>query len=138
VGHPAHPADRPGKRLIDDPGFRAELELCDRWGIPHSLFRGHGDGTWTDLDRRKALAYAAYNRSVCPHCGTRVDEWDENAGGDEDAYTAITHRCVGCQVLADKQKTVPQGDEGHGVKVALIPTSIHAAMQIARTSHNRT
>ena len=109
------------------------MELCDRWGIPHSRFRGHGDGTWTDLDRRKALAYATYARSVCPHCGTRAEEWEEELGGDEDAYTAITHRCVGCQLLADKQRGVPQGDEGHGVKVLLIPTSVHAALEIART-----
>ncbi|MEW2267802.1 hypothetical protein [Streptomyces sp. NPDC047868] len=130
---PAPAADRPGKRLIDDPAFRAELELCDRWGIPHSKFRGHGDGTWSELDRRKARAYADYARAVCGTCGTRADEWDEDLGGDEDAYRAITHRCIGCQIVTDKQKTVPEGDEGHGVKVLLIPTSVHAAMQIART-----
>ena len=111
------------------------MELCDRWGIPHSVFRGHGDGTWTRLDRRKALAYAAYQRTVCPGCGTRPEEWDETVGGDEDAYTAITHRCIGCQVIADKQKSVPSGDEGHGVKVLLIPTSVHAAMALARTQN---
>ena len=54
----AAPSDRPGKRLIDDAAFRAEMEVCREYRIPHSLFRGHGDGTWTDLDRRKALAYA--------------------------------------------------------------------------------
>ena len=109
------------------------MELCHQWGIPHSKFRGHGDGTWSDLDRRKALAYADYLKTVCPSCGTREEEWDEKAGGDEDAYRAISHRCVGCQLLADKQKTVPDGDEGHGVKVLLIPTSVHAAMQLQRT-----
>ena len=111
------------------------MELCDKWGIPHSQFKGYGDGTWCDLDRRKALAYATYNRAVCPTCRTRGDEWDEDLGGDEDAYTANTHRCIGCQIIADKQKTVPDGDEGHGVKVLLIPTSVHAAMQFARTHH---
>jgi hypothetical protein len=111
------------------------MELCHKWGIPHSRFRGHGDGTWTDLDRRKALAYADYLKAVCPTCGTRAEEWDETVGGDEDAYRAITHRCVGCQVIADKQKQVPEGDEGHGVKVLLIPTSVHAAMELARTHH---
>ena len=111
------------------------MELCHKWGIPHSQFRGRGDGTWSDLDRRKALAYADYLKTVCPSCGTRAEEWDEAAGGDEDAYRAVTHRCIGCQVLADKQKTVPEDDEGHGVKVALIPTSVHAAMQLA--SHHQ-
>lgn len=114
------------------------MELCREYRIPHSYFRGRGDGIWSDLDRRKALAYAAYTRSVCSQCGTRAEEWDETAGGAEDAYTAITHRCIGCQIIADKQKTVPTGDEGHGVKVLLIPTSVHAALEIARThtSHN--
>ena len=111
------------------------MELCDKWGIPHSVFRGHGDGTWTGLDRRKALAYADYCKAVFPHCGTRAEEWDETAGGDEDAYRATSHRCIGCQLLADKQKTVPDGDEGHGVKVFLIPTSVHAALQLQRHSH---
>lgn len=110
------------------------MELCDRWGIPHSQFRGHGDGTWTSLDRRKALAYATYTRSCCPTCGTRAEEWDEDAGGDEDTYTAISHRCIGCQLLSDKQKTVPEGDDGHGVKVLLVPTSVHAAMQVHRAN----
>ncbi len=109
------------------------MELCHQWGMPHSRFRGHGDGTWSDLDRRKALAYAAYLKTLCPGCGTRAEEWDEEAGGDEGAYRATTHRCIGCQILADKQKTVPEGDEGHGVKLALIPTSVHAAMHLIRT-----
>lgn len=111
------------------------MELCHEWGIPHSQFLGRGKGVWTDLDRRKARAYAEYRRSVCANCGTRAEEWDEDAGGDEDAYRAVTHRCIGCQVIADKQKQVPEGDEGHGVKVALIPTSIHAAIQLARQHH---
>jgi len=109
------------------------MELCHTWGIPHSKFRGHGDGTWSDLDRRKALAYADYLKQLCPQCGTRPQEWDENAGGDEDAYRATTHRCIGCQVIADKQKTIPDGDEGHGVKVALIPTSVAAALHIQQS-----
>ena len=111
------------------------MQLCKEYRIPHSHFRGYGDGTWSDLDRRKALAYEAYLKQVCPSCGTREEEWDERSGGDEDAYRAITHRCIGCQLLADRQKQVPEGDEGHGVKVALIPTSVHAALQIARHQH---
>lgn len=111
------------------------MELCNQWGMPHSQFKGRGDGTWSDLDRRKALAYAEYQRHLCASCGTRPEEWDETAGGDEDAYRATTHRCIGCQLLADKQKDVPDGDEGHGVKVLLIPTSVHAALQLQRDHH---
>lgn len=111
------------------------MELCNQWGMPHSRFKGRGDGTWSDLDRRKAMAYAAYQRHVCGTCGTRPEEWDEDAGGDEFAYTAITHRCLGCQTVADKQKEVPDGDEGHGVKVLLIPSSVHAALQLQNDRH---
>ena len=60
------------------------MELCRDYRIPHSYFRGHGDGTWSDLDRRKARAYADYLKQVCPQCGTRSQEWDEHAGGDEE------------------------------------------------------
>jgi hypothetical protein len=112
------------------------MELCRAYRIPHSYFRGHGDGTWSDLDRRKALALEEHRRQVCPSCGTRAEEWDENTGGDEFAYTAITHRCLGCQTIADRQEEVPQGPEGHGVKVALIPTSVRAALEIARTAQH--
>ncbi|MER6092455.1 hypothetical protein [Streptomyces bluensis] len=111
------------------------MQLCREYRIPHSYFRGHGDGHWSDLDRRKALAYETYLKTVCPACGTRGDEWDEDSGGDEDAYRAITHRCIGCQLIADRQKRVPEGDEGHGVKVLLIPTSVHQAMEFARNHH---
>lgn len=108
------------------------MDLCRQYRIPHSVFRGHGDGTWTNLDRRKALAHEAHLRQECPSCGTRADEWDEHAGGAEDAYTPITHRCVGCQLLADKQKSVPDGDDGHGVKVLLLPSSVQAALELLR------
>ncbi|MFE6412542.1 hypothetical protein ACFVOR_37045 [Streptomyces sp. NPDC057837] len=109
------------------------MQLCREYRIPHSYFRGHGTGAWSDLDRRKALAYEHYLKQVCPSCGTRAEEWDENAGGDEDAYRATTHRCIGCQLMADKQKEVPDGDDGHGVKVALIPTSVAVALELAKT-----
>ena len=129
MGHPAHIPDRPGKRLTDDDRLRAELEICDQHGIPHSFFRGHGDGSWSELDRRKAIAYRDYKRTVCQACGTRPDEWNEETGGDEDAYLAATHKCIGCEVLADKQAEVPDGPEGRGIKVYLLPGSVHAAQQ---------
>ncbi|MFH8745749.1 hypothetical protein ACH4GK_00600 [Streptomyces rimosus] len=59
----AGPADQPGqyggagKRLIADAQLRAELELCDRYRIPHSFFLGVGDGRWSETDRAKALAF---------------------------------------------------------------------------------
>lgn len=111
--------------------FRAELELCDRWGIPHSRFRG-GDGRWTRLDRAKALAYRDYQRSVCPQCGTRAEEWQD----DEDAYAATVQKCPGCEVIADTQAGLPQSE--HGLKVGLIPASVRAALDAERALKEKT
>ncbi|MEU1078524.1 MULTISPECIES: hypothetical protein [unclassified Streptomyces] len=122
----------PGKRLIADERLRAELELCDRWGIPHSQFRGIGDGQWTERDRDKALAYRDYQRSVCTQCGTRYDEWDHGFPGQEDAYVATIQRCVGCQVIAEKQDELKEEGDLHGKRIALVPVAVHAAQQAAR------
>lgn len=120
----------PGKRLTTDERLRGDLELCDRWGIPHSQFLGTGDGTWSARDRAKALAYREYQRSVCPHCGTRYDDWDHGAAGQDDAYVAVLQRCVGCQVIADKQSEAASSDtDPHGLKIALVPAAAYAAQQ---------
>lgn len=115
------------------------MELCHQWGIPHSLFRGIGDGTWTPRDRAKALAYRAYQRTVCEQCGTRAEDWVDDAGEFVDAYVAATHRCFGCQELARKQEEIPDGKEGRGIKVYLIEPSVQAALEVAerhRTQHH--
>ncbi|MDK0525009.1 hypothetical protein [Streptomyces sp. ML-6] len=132
-------AHGPGKRLIRDERLRRELELCDRWGIPHSLFRGIGDGGWTVRDRAKALAYLEYQRTVCPQCNTRYDDWDHGQPGEEDAYAVSVQRCVGCQVIADKQDELARntGDDQHGVKVALIPAATAAALAAHRSLADR-
>ncbi|MFJ8677215.1 hypothetical protein [Streptomyces sp. NPDC093589] len=131
--HPADGPHGPGKRLTTDARLRSELELCKEYGIPHSQFRGIGDGTWTARDRDKALALRDYQRTVCPQCGTRAEDWDQGGDDDtEDAYVAVTHRCVGCQVIADKQADVHEGSSSHGVKVLLIPASVHAATEVMR------
>ena len=123
----------PGKRLIRDERLRRELELCDRWGIPHSQFRGIGDGRWSERDRAKALAYLDYQKTVCPHCGTRYEDWDHGGDGEEDQYVAVFQRCVGCQVIADKQAELGEGDEAtHGMKVALMPVAAQAALDLIR------
>lgn len=122
---------RPGKRLIDDARFRTELGLCHQWGIPHSQFRGLGDGTWTAGDRAKAIAYAEFIRAVCPQCGTRESEWTDEQGDYVDAYVAVSHKCLGCEEIAMKQAEIPEGRAGDGMKVLLMPAHIHAAQQLA-------
>ena len=95
------------------------------------MFRGTGDGTWTGLDRDKALAYAAYQRGVCPQCGTRDSEWEDERGNYVDAYVAVSHKCLGCEEIAMKQREIPEGKAGDGMKVLLMPAHIHAAQQVA-------
>lgn len=129
----------PGKRLIADERLRGELELCDRWGIPHSQFRGIGDGTWTARDRAKAKAYQEYQRTVCPQCGTRYADWDHGHPGEEDAYAITVQRCVGCQVIADKQEELAadKDADNNGMKIALIPAAQAAAIEAHRALAKR-
>lgn len=102
--------------------------------MPHSKFRGAGDGTWTARDREKALAYREYLSTVCPQCGTRHDDWDHGGPDEEDAYAVTVQLCVGCQVIADKQQELARdkGDDTHGLKVALIPAATAAAIEAER------
>lgn len=102
--------------------------------MPHSQFLGIGDGTWTARDREKALAYRDYLRTVCPQCGTRYDDWDHGAPGEEDAYVATVQKCVGCEVIADKQQELERdaGGSTHGLKVALMPAAVQAAIEAER------
>lgn len=97
------------------------MEVCASYGIPHSRFSGAGDGRWTALDRVKALAWLAYSRAVCDGCGTRMGEWDPEHGGHRFAYTAETHRCPGCELIAMEQEQVPDGHDGRGIKIGLRP-----------------
>jgi len=92
--------------------------------MPHSQFLGVGDGRWTPRDREKALAYRAYVATVCPHCGTREDEWE----ADEEAYVAMATRCPGCEALAERQAQIPP--EEHGVKLSLVTPAVRAAVQV--------
>ncbi|MFG2956362.1 hypothetical protein ACGF5O_21895 [Streptomyces sp. NPDC048291] len=127
AGGPYRPG-RPGKRLKADPQLRAELELCEQYGIPHSRFLG-GDGRWSDLDRAKALAWQQWQRAVCPDCRTRLDEWDQAVGGHRHAYVTDTVRCPGCELIAQERDQVPEGRAGYGIKVTLLPRHAYEALQ---------
>ncbi|MGW0991993.1 hypothetical protein ACWD5V_01470 [Streptomyces sp. NPDC002523] len=120
LADPAGEPGRAGKRLSHDAGLRAELELCERFQIPHSQLLG-GDGRWSDLDRAKALAWADWQRSVCPECRTRLQEWDRARGGDPHAYVTDTLRCPGCELIEQERDHVPQDRSGYGVKIQLLP-----------------
>lgn len=107
------------------------MALCREYRIPYSQFRSLGDGTWSPADQAKALAYEEYLRGTCPQCGTRESEWVDESGEYVDAYIAVTHNCFGCEEIAMKQKEIPEGQAGAGLKVLLLPASIHAAQEIA-------
>ena len=66
---------------------------------------------------------------MCPQCGTREAEWVTDDGNYQDAYIAVSHKCFGCEELADKQAEIPEGKAGAGVKVLLLPASVLAAQQ---------
>lgn len=91
------------------------MAVCARYGIAHSAFLG-----WDPDDRDKAIWWELRERDRCPGCGTRQEEWDEDRGGDRDAYRAEVHRCRGCQVRATKQAEVSRDDLGDGVHVVLV------------------
>lgn len=107
------------------------MALCRQYGIPYSQFRAGGDGRWTAGDQAKALAYEEYLRGACPQCGTRESEWVDDNGDFVDAYIAVTHTCFGCDEISMKQKEIPEGQAGGGLKVLLLPAHIHAAQQLA-------
>ena len=103
-----------------DPRLREELRICHQMGLPHSRFLA-----WDELDQDKALAYAEYERAVCPGCGTRMEEWDPEQGGDRFAYAADVHTCPGCQTRGDLEHELSERDvQVSGRHVVLIPRTV--------------
>lgn len=71
-----------------------------------------------------------YLRGVCPQCGTRESDWADDEGEYLEAYVAQTHKCFGCEEIAMKQREIPEGRAGDGMKVLLMPASVLAAQQV--------
>lgn len=68
---------------------------------------------------------------MCPQCGTREDEWQDEDGNTVDAYVASSHLCLGCKEITRKQAEIPE-EASAGMKVLLIPPSVHAALMYAK------
>lgn len=66
---------------------------------------------------------------MCPQCGTRETDWMDEEGDYQEAYVAISHKCFGCEEIAMKQREIPEGRSGDGMKVLLLPASVLAAQQ---------
>lgn len=91
------------------------MAVCAHYRIPHSTFLG-----WSHDDRSKALWWHVRERDRCGQCGTRSAEWDEQRGGDRNAYTPHLRRCRGCELTAAEQDKTKGKPVGRGVYVTLI------------------
>jgi hypothetical protein len=74
---------------------------------------------WTDDDREKALAYAAWHNGFCSGCGTRDEWWDPSQGGDRFAFVTETRRCPGCELKEQEREQIPS--KAKGIHISLVP-----------------
>lgn len=103
------------------------MSLCNRWGIPLSLFLGGpvpkpGEPLWLESDRDFAVEFEAYQRGVCRSCGTRDEEWrdpETKREKDPPPYVAEPIRCAGCVAVADATKEVRRSLHGDAAGVAV-------------------
>lgn len=90
------------------------MAYCGPRGIPHSQFL-----SWSKTDRDKALTWLLRDRSACPSCGTRPEEWDPAKGGSRDAYRADIVECRGC-VERERAQDAPELKTQRGLSIALV------------------
>src|SRR5690606_28530334 len=105
-----------------DAEYRLELDFCfDHAGIPHSELL-----SWEPEDRAKVHMWMMEKLLTC-ECGTRLEEWDKDKGGERRAYVVETFVCPGCAgiteaVDAAHQNAKVSGKSGvPGLKVKLTP-----------------
>ncbi len=85
------------------------MAYCGPKGIPLSRFLG-----WPQGDQDAALAWQARESTRCSGCGTFEADWDEEHGGDRNAWVPQVHVCQGCVAL-ERQRTVVN-DEASGMR----------------------
>lgn len=90
------------------------MAVCAAYGIPHSQFLA-----WRQTDRDKSIWWEIRQRSTCPSCGTRAEEWDPRQGGSRDAYRADFRECAGC-VEKERASDAPELKEQRGLSVILV------------------
>lgn len=107
-----------------DPALRAELALCDRWGIPHSTWC-----TWDPLDQAKALAYtewAAEDAAArCGRCGTRHSDWFDPETQRPWPHALWRSEVAVCEGCRQARMLHGSGDDklGPGEYVRLVPNT---------------
>lgn len=93
------------------------MAYCGPRGIPWSEFL-----TWPKWDRDAAIVWARQQAETCT-CGTRLEEWDREAGGHPAAYVATVRECPGCAAIERREerlrKQIDKGDARPGSRVVL-------------------
>jgi len=104
------------KRIDADPQLDLELRVCSHYKRFHSEFLALSQD-----DRDKAIWQYLRERQACPHCGTRSEEWDPDAGGRRDAYVATLMECEGCVVrLRGEQDHQQELEAFRGTRIGLV------------------
>lgn len=76
--------------------------------------------TWDRYDRDKAIWRRIRVRQTCPHCGTRAEEWDPQAGGHRHAYGGHKAFCRGCEVKEQAEAALQgEADRVRGTYIEL-------------------
>lgn len=102
------------------------MGVCHYYRVPHSEFL-----SWSADDRDKAIWAWLRERTTCPQCGTRAEEWNPAQGGHHRAYLAEVQVCRGCQAIAQRSDALDdaQRDRGHHVVLKRNP---NAAGEVVR------
>jgi hypothetical protein len=104
------------KRIDADPQLALELAVCAQYKRFHSEFLALSQD-----DRDKAIWQFLRDRSTCPHCGTRPEEWDPDVGGHRGAYVADLAECEGCVVkLRGEAAAESELQAFRGMRVVLV------------------
>jgi hypothetical protein len=76
-------------------------------------------------------------RSRCPNCGTRPEQWLDANGKhvEPPPYKATSALCGGCQALEDKRKEIPE-DFRHRYQVFLVKADENESSSTGR-NHRR-
>ena len=90
------------------------MDYCGPRGLSHDDFLG-----WSASARDKAIWWMLRERSRCPACGTRAEEWDPEQGGHRRAYSAKLSQCEGCIVVERAQES-NEMSAARGMKVFLV------------------
>lgn len=71
---------------------------------------------------------------MCSDCGTRLEEWDDEKGGDRTAYLPSLFDCPGCKAAGDALEAESKQRSNYkrstnGMKVRLIDKATYAMEQ---------